>query len=445
MARRKREGAMHVATTRRHYKDRVYETHLLRRSYRDAQGRPRNETLANLSHLPDEVIEMIRRALRGEDLVTAGETFEIRRSLPHGHVAAVAAAANKLGLPALLGPAGRQRDIAFALVVARVCRPASKLATTRWWTQTTLAADLDLESVGTDEVYEAMDWLVARQATIEKKLASRHLSEGGLVFFDVSSSWLEGRACPLGAIGYSRDGKRGKLQITYGLTCDPDGRPVAVEVFKGNTGDPTAFTAAVSKVRDRFGLRQVVMVGDRGMITSARIDALRELGGIGWITALRAPAIKKLAESGHLQLSLFDQTDLAEITQIVGSPSPAFKQICHPFFRFCIISAVEHIGRSFHQSGICHISCRHRIERFYDPGIGNPFLNQNTSGVRKIGIQYRWLAFGSKNQRIRRVYDNLVFEIFRTCQFNGIFGCSVLPPGCKEKEKPVRNYLKILK
>lgn len=304
---------MHVATTRRHYKDKVYETHLLRRSFRDDQGRPRNETLANLSHLPVETIEVIRRSLKGESFVPAGEAFTIERSLPHGHVAAVAAMAKGLGLAKLVGPSCRERDVALALVVARVCRPGSKLATTRWWADTTLAVDLDLGGVSTDEVYAAMDWLVGQQASIERGLASRHLSDGGLVYYDLSSSYVEGRHCELAALGYSRDGKRAKPQISYGLTCDPEGRPVAVEVFSGNTADPAAFNSAAEAVRDRFGLDRVVMVGDRGMITSARIRMLQELGGIDWITALRAPAVRKLAESGDLQLSLFDEANLAEI------------------------------------------------------------------------------------------------------------------------------------
>jgi hypothetical protein len=202
----------------------------------------------------------------------------------------------------------------MALVVARVCRPGSKLATTRWWADTTLAADLGVEQVGTDAIYAAMDWLAERQPAIEAQLAARHLSPGGLVLFDLSGSYVEGRHNELAAIGYSRDGKRGKAQITYGLVTDVDGRPVAVEVFAGNTGDPTSFTAAVAKVRDRFGLADVVMVGDRGMITQTRIEDLRGLPGAGWITALRAPAIQKLASQGAIQLSLFDQTDLAEIT-----------------------------------------------------------------------------------------------------------------------------------
>ncbi len=304
---------MHVATTTRRYKDKTYHTHLLRRSVREG-SKVRKETLANLSHLPGEAVEAIRRVLTGESLVAAEEAFSIRRSRPHGHVAAVWAQAKALGLAGLLGPACVERDVALALVVARVCRPGSKLATTRWWTDTTLAPDLGVEAVGTDATYAAMDWLADRQAAVEEQLAARHLTAGGLVLFDLSGSYVEGRHNELAAIGYSRDGKRGKAQITYGLVTDRDGRPVAVEVFAGNTADPTSFTAAVTKIRDRFGLPDVVMVGDRGMITQARIDDLKDLPGAGWITALRAPAIKKLAGQGAIQLSLFDQVDLAEIT-----------------------------------------------------------------------------------------------------------------------------------
>ena len=305
---------MHVAVTRRHYKDKVYETTLLRRSYREG-AKVKTETLANLSHLPAETITLIRDSLAGKTHVEAGAGWEIERSLPHGHVAAVWAMADKLGLARLLGPAGVERDVALALIIARACRPASKLATTRWWADTTLAADLGVEAASTDDVYAAMDWLVGRQATIEKALARRHLAaDGAMVLYDLSSSWMEGTRCPLAARGYSRDGKAGKTQIEYGLLTDTEGRPVSVEVFAGNTADPTAFISAVNTVKDRFGLTNVVMVGDRGMITTARIDALREIGGIDWVTSLRAPAVKALAESGVLQLSLFDDTNLAEIT-----------------------------------------------------------------------------------------------------------------------------------
>jgi hypothetical protein len=234
--------------------------------------------------------------------------------------------AKKLGLPALLGPAGRQRDLALALVISRVAAPASKLSTLTWWDDTTLGGDLGVAGASTDDIYAAMDWLVHRQDAIEAGLAARHLSPEAnparMALLDLSSSWLEGRCCPLAARGYSRDGKKGRLQIEYGLLTDPAGRPVAVRVLPGNTGDPAAFTGIVDVVRDTFGLRDMVMVGDRGMITSARIAALNQAGDgtprpdpYGWITALRAPAIRKLmAEGGPLQLSLFDQQDLAEIT-----------------------------------------------------------------------------------------------------------------------------------
>lgn len=316
---------MHVATTRRHYKDQVYETHLLRRSYRQ-DGKVKTETLGNLSHLPAETIEVIRRSLKGEAFVPAGSAgsvtpavmdengFTIRRSLPHGDAAAAAVMASRLGLAEVIGPACRQRDLVLGLVLARVCRPGSKLAATRWWADSTVGVDLGITDAGTDEVYAALDWLGARKGPIEAALAGRHLTGGGRVLFDLSSSWMHGSACPLVAFGHSRDGKRGKPQVEYGIVADPEGRPVAVEVFAGNTADPTAFLAAVKTVRERFALNDITFVGDRGMITQARVDALRELPGAAWVTALRAPQIKALAEQDAIQLSLFDETNLAEIT-----------------------------------------------------------------------------------------------------------------------------------
>jgi len=304
---------MHLATTRRQHKDKVYETVLLRHSYREG-GKVKNETLANLSHLPPETIRLIRESLAGQSHVIAGESFEIERALPHGHVAAVFAMADKLGLAKLLGPACPERDLALSLIIARCLKPASKLSTTRWWEDTTLGVDLVPEASSTNEVYAAMDWLFSRQHTIEASLARRHLSKGSVVLYDLSSSWMEGTHCPLSARGFSRDGKSAKAQIEYGLMTDDEGRPVSVEVFPGNTADPSAFISAVEALRTRFGLTEVVMVGDRGMITSARIEALRTLGGISWITCLRAPSIRVLAEQGVLQLSLFDETNLAEIT-----------------------------------------------------------------------------------------------------------------------------------
>ena len=313
---------MHVARVVGRYKtksgeQREYVSHLLRRTFR-AEGKVKHETLANLSPLPAAAIEAVRASLAGKTLLVAGADVEVTRSLPHGHVAAVLAHAHALGLPALLGPAGRQRDLMLALVVARVCRPGSKLATTRWWADTTLAADLGIAEAGTDEVYAAMDALAAQQDRIETALATRHLTgtanPGRLALFDLSSSWVTGSDCPLAARGYSRDGNKALPQIEYGLLTDPAGRPVAIRVFPGNTADPTAFAHIATQVRERFGLRELVMVGDRGMITKARIGQLRELGGFGWVTALRAPDIAALAaDDGPLQMSLFDQTNLAEI------------------------------------------------------------------------------------------------------------------------------------
>jgi hypothetical protein len=305
----------------------VYESVLVRRTYRDG-ARVRHETLANLSALPAEAVSAIEATLKGERLVPAGQAVTITAAAPHGHVAAVHAMAATLGLPALLGPAGRNRDLALALIISRVVAPASKLSTLTWWNDATLGADLSVAGANTDDIYAAMDWLGHRQDAIEARLARRHLAPepnpSKMALFDLSSSWMEGRCCPLAARGYSRDGKKGKLQIEYGLLTDPEGRPVAVRVFPGSTGDPAAFTAIADVVRDKFGLAQMVMVGDRGMITSARIRAMNQLqdgtqrpdgDAYGWITALRAPAIRKLmADDGPLQLSLFDEQDLAEIT-----------------------------------------------------------------------------------------------------------------------------------
>jgi hypothetical protein len=306
-------------------RERDYSSAYLRRTYRDG-GKVKNETVANISALPDHVIDLIDAGLKGQQLVPAAQAVTITASLPHGHVAAAHAMAKKLGLPALLGPAGRQRDLALALIISRVVRPGSKLSTLAWWADTTLGADLGVAEASTDDIYAAMDWLAGRQDAIEAELARRHLAPQAnparMALFDLSSSWLEGTRCPLAARGYSRDGKKGRLQIEYGLLTDPAGRPVAVRVFPGNTGDPNAFTGIVTVLRDKFGLAKMVMVGDRGMITSARIAALNQQEDgtarpdpYGWITALRAPAIKKLmADDGPLQLSLFDQQDLAEIT-----------------------------------------------------------------------------------------------------------------------------------
>jgi hypothetical protein len=293
---------------------RTYRTHLLRRSYRDG-GKVKKETLANLSALPDNAIAAVKASLSGSVLVDAGDMFEIERSVPHGHVAAAHVMASRLGLKNLLGPDCSERDVAYGLIIARAVAPASKLATTRWWADTTLGADLGVENASTDQVYAAMDWLLSRQDAIEKKLAARHLERGGLALFDLSSAWLEGHSCPLGAFGHSRDGKKNREQIEFGLVASRAGIPVAVRVFPGNTSDSAAFGEIVPVVRDKFGLGEVIMVGDRGSVTSVRIRQLKALPGAGWITALRAPQVAALArDDGPLQMSLFDTQNFAEIT-----------------------------------------------------------------------------------------------------------------------------------
>jgi Transposase DDE domain len=311
---RARTGAMHVVRVVSRQGGREYVSTLLRNSYRE-DGKVRKQTLANLSHLPEPLIELVRGWLRGERYLAAGSAVRILRSLPHGHVAAVLGLVRSLGLPALLERrASRQRDLALALIVARVLAPASKLATSRMLGQSTLGEALGVAEASEDELYRAMDWLLARQARIEAALARRHLTDGALVLYDVSSTYLEGRRCALAVPGYSRDHRPDRPQVVFGLVTDARGCPLAVEAFAGSTADPATLETQLEKVRGRFGLTDVVLVGDRGMLTSARIERLTELGGIGWVSALRGPAIRKLVEGGHLQLGLFDERDLAEIT-----------------------------------------------------------------------------------------------------------------------------------
>lgn len=305
---------MHVAKVVSRQRGREYVSWLLRQSVRDGP-RVRHRTLANLSMLPPPAIDALRAVLRGEPVQVGTPGWEKVRSLPHGAVEAVLAMLQRLGLPALLDPRpSRARTLVTALIAARLLHPASKLGTTRLWHTSTLATELGVEDADEDELYAALDWLRARQPRIEQRLARRALTPGGLVLVDLSSSYLEGRHCQLARIGYSRDGKRGTLQIEYALLCAADGEPVAVEVFAGNVGDPTALAAQVTKLRDQFGVRECVLVGDRGMLTQARIHERRTLEGITWISALRAPQIQALVESGALQLSLFDERNLAEIT-----------------------------------------------------------------------------------------------------------------------------------
>jgi hypothetical protein len=292
---------------------------LLRESYRDG-GKVRTRTLANLSRWPEAKIEALRRVLKGETLAPAPDQLTIERSLPHGHVAAVLGLGRQLGLDRLLPRRpGRLATLALALVVARVLEPAAKLATARQLSEATaahsLGAVLGLGAVDEDELYRALDLLGEAQPRIEAALARRHLKDGCLVLYDVTSSWLEGRCCELARFGYSRDGRRDKLQIVFGLLCTAEGCPIAIEVFEGDTADPATLAAQIAKLKQRFRLGRVVLVGDRGMITAARIEGELRPAGLDWITALRAPAMVALAaEGGPLQPSLFDQRDLAEIT-----------------------------------------------------------------------------------------------------------------------------------
>jgi Transposase DDE domain len=291
----------------------VYTSHLLRRSYREG-GRVRHENLGNLSHLPIEVIDAIRAMLAGRRLVDLDAGFEIQRSVRHGHVAAVLGVLRALDLERLICRARcRERDLVVAMICQRLIGPGSKLSATRRFAQTTLADELGLGDVEEAELLGAMDWLLAQQDRIEKGLARRHLSGDAFVLYDLSSSYMEGRCCPLAKLGYSRDGKKGKLQITYGLICSPEGRPVAVRVHDGNTQDQQTVTETVQTVTQRFGIEQVVFVGDRGMITQAHATTLTEQG-VDFISALKAPQVKALLAAGDLQLSLFDQTNLAEIS-----------------------------------------------------------------------------------------------------------------------------------
>ena len=313
----RRNGPVHVATTTRIVNGKVYHSYLLRRSYRE-NGKVKHQTLGNLSHLPLDLIDTIRRRLAGD--APQGGPWELVRSLPHGHVAAVLGLLRQIGLEGVLGSRrSRQRDLVVAMLVMRLVAPRSKLATCRGLREetatTSLATELQLGEVADEELYAALDWLLKRQTRIETKLAKRHLAEGTLVLYDVTSSSYTGRRSPLVQFGYNRDGKRGQPQIVYGLLCNAEGCPVAVEVFAGNTADPNTLASQVKKLRRRFGLQRVVVVGDRGMLTTCRIaESLRGVEGLDWISALRAESIKKLAAQGVIQPSLFDQRDLAEVT-----------------------------------------------------------------------------------------------------------------------------------
>jgi len=311
---------MHVSTTTRRSGENEYTATLLRRSYRQ-DGKVKKETLANLSHLPPAAIDAIRRVLGGETLMNAEDAFTIERSLPAGHVNAALVMARRLELSKLLDRSPcRERDLCMAMILGRVICPGSKLGTVRTLGQSTLSSELGVQGADEDDLYLAMDWLLERQQRIEDRLAGRHLRDGQMVLYDVSSSYFEGHTCPLAKRGYSRDGKSGLTQIIYGLLCDMDGRPVAVEVFTGELHDDKTLPAQVTQLKDRFGLSRVTVVADRGMVTKANIEILAKTDGVDWITALKAPTIKKLARSGVFQPSLFDEQNLGEITGVEEFP-----------------------------------------------------------------------------------------------------------------------------
>ena len=309
-----RGGAVHVATTKRVYKGKTYVTHLLRRSIRKRKT-VTHQTLGNLSHLPDHLIDIIKRSLKGEAFVPAAAAFKITKSLPHGHVAAVLTMIRKLGLDDLIASEpSRRRNLVVAMIVERLVFPSSKLANTRHWHDTSLAEELDVADATEDQLYDAMDWLLERQSAIEKKLAKRHLSDGALVLYDVTSSYYEGKTCPLARFGHDRDGKTGLPIIVYGTLTDAEGRPIAVQVYPGNTGDPKTVPDQVETLTKRFGLSRVVLVGDRGMLTQTQIDILKKHPGLGWISALRSGSIRRLLADGLLVRNDLEAQRLAEIS-----------------------------------------------------------------------------------------------------------------------------------
>ena len=324
---------MHVAVVPSRQRSGEYSSVLVRQTYREG-GKVKHRTLANLSKLPPAAVDAVRAILRGEQVGPLADSFEIVRSLPHGNVLAVLGQLRQLGVERLIAArARRERELATAMIVSRVLQPASKLATVRGFDSNTLAGELGVADADEDELYAAMDWLLEQQPKVESALAKRHLSQGGLVLYDLTSTYLEGSRCELAQRGYSRDGKRGLPQIEFGLITNREGCPVAVDVFAGNTADPNTVAAQVDKLKHRFGIAEVVLVGDRGMLTSARIEALKEVGGVGWISALRSPQIEALVKHGHLQLSLFDQRNLAEISspdfpgeRLVVCKNPALAQ-----------------------------------------------------------------------------------------------------------------------
>jgi ribosome-associated translation inhibitor RaiA len=366
--------------------------YLLRESVRDGK-KVRKRTLANLSSLPVDQIEMIRRVLKGERLGPVEDGLECVRSAHHGHVEAVRTAMQRLGFDKLVdAKSSRERDIVVAMVAARIIAPnASKLGMSRAWADTTLAEDLGVADAHESELYAAMDWLIERQEAIEQRLAKRHLKAGGLVLFDLTSSWFEGVTCPLAKLGYSRDGRPGTLQVNYGLMTDDRGCPVSVSVFDGNTGDPKTLLPQVEKARKSFGLERLVMIGDRGMISNVQIDAMAKLDGVDWITALKSGAIAKLADAGHLQLDLFDERNLISLThedypgeRLVACRNPALARLRAEKRKDLIAATVRELekikamivggrlrGKARIGMRVGRISNKYKVEKHFDIGIND--------------------------------------------------------------------------
>jgi transposase len=428
-----RTGTAHVVTTTRKYKDQVYRSHLLRRSYRE-DGVVKNETLGNLSHLPDALIDIIRRSLRGETFVPLGQAFEVTRSRAHGPAQAVALAMQRLDLAAVIASKPcRERNLVLAMLASRIVAPHTKLATTRWWHTTTLAEDFGVADASEDDLYAAMDWLHARQGAIQKKLAARHLSADGLVLYDLSSSYFEGCCCPLAKLGYSRDGRRGLLQVNYGLLTDARGCPVAVSVHEGNVADSQTLLPEVQRLRKDFGIERLVMVGDRGMISSKAIAELRESDGIAWITALKSVSIRALVEQGHLQLGLFDERNLLELS----SPD-------YPGERLVACRNPELAKLRTHKRQELLAATEANLEKIKTRVDAGKLAGQDEIGLRvgKLINQYKMakhfeLAIGDKTFSFARKRDGIAAE----AALDGLYIIRTSVPAAKmDASDCVRNY-----
>jgi hypothetical protein len=412
--------------------------YLLRESYREG-GRVHKRTLANLSALSDEQIVAIRAVLRGEQIGAVAERFEAIASRAHGHVQAVRVAMRRLGFESLLAARpSRQRDLVSAMVAARIVAPHTKLATTRWWHTTTLAEDFGVADANEDDLYAAMDWLLARQNAIEKKLAARHLGAGGLVLYDLSSSYFEGSTCPLAKLGYSRDGRKGMLQVNYGLLTDARGCPVAVAVHEGNVADSLTLMPVVKRLRDDFGIEQLVMVGDRGMISQKAIDAMRAADGIGWITALKSASIRVLVEQGHLQLGLFDERNLVEL----GSPD-------YPGERLVACRNPELAKLRSHKREELLAATERSLEKIKTRVGAGKLAGADAIGLRvgKVVNQYQVgkhfeLTIGDHSLRFARKHDRICAE----AALDGIYIIRTsVPTAQMDAPECVRNYKSLAK